>query len=276
MNRYNKIDAEIERVATSLGLRIGRRILSGTSGFDHQVRLLDIAAPYGFVLNVGDDYLSWTIRLEMDNSSAPLIRLMGQNSKLRAETFSALRKLMTERSDRVEFRVNGKTPENLDSEGDWESIRFEAIRNYVHPEESFNCFGELLLDSMSTILCLVVSQEEWVESSEAPSSKLEGERQSVVLSKPERNRYNRAICLQFHGFACFGCGFKMDEIYGPIGSGVIHVHHLVPLSELDGPVRVDPISDLVPLCPNCHNIVHQVAPPLSIEKLRELTGFVPQ
>lgn len=275
MNRYDKIDAEIERVATSLGVRIGRRILSGTSGFDHEVRLLDIAAPYGFVLNLGDDYLSWIVRLEMDNSSAPLIRLMGQNSKLRSETFSALRKVITERNDRVEFRVNGKTLENLDSEGDWESIRFEATRNYVHPEECFNSFGELLLDSLSTILCLVINQEEWVESSDDPSSKFEGERHSVVLSKPERNRYNRAICLQFHGFACFGCGLKMDEIYGPIGSGVIHVHHLVPLSDLDGPVRVDPISDLVPLCPNCHNIVHRVVPPLSIAKLRALTGFVP-
>ena len=67
----------------------------------------------------------------------------------------------------------------------------------------------------------------------------------------------------------------MDEIYGPIGSGVIHVHHLVPLADLTGPVKVDPILDLVPLCPNCHNIVHRVSPPLSIEALQDLTGLTP-
>jgi 5-methylcytosine-specific restriction protein A len=273
MNRYDGIDAEIKTIADSLGLRIGRRILSGTSGFDYEVRLLDISPPYGFSLIIGDDYLSWMIRLEMDDSSAPLIRLMGQNSKLRSGMFSALHAFLIERSSRVELRVNGKTLKDLDTTEIWESIRFETTRNYEVIEEAFNCLRELLLDSLSTILCLVINQEEWTESPEDVSPNLEGDRQNIVLSRPERNRYNRAICLQYHGFSCFGCGYKMDEIYGPIGSGVIHVHHLVPLADLTGPVKVDPILDLVPLCPNCHNIVHRVSPPLSIKALQDLTGY---
>lgn len=275
MNRYDGIDAEIKAIADSLGLRIGRRILSGTSGFDYEIRLLDISSPYGFSLIVGDDYLSWMIRLEMDDSSAPLIRLMGQNSKLHSVLFSSLYAVLSERSSRVELRVNGKTLEDLDTAEIWESIRFEATRNYENLEEAFDCLRELLLDSLSTILCLVINQEEWTESPEDATPKLEGDRQNVVLSRPERNRYNRALCLQYHGFSCFGCGYKMDEIYGPIGSGVIHVHHLVPLADLTGPVKVDPILDLVPLCPNCHNIVHRVSPPLSIEALQDLTGLTP-
>jgi 5-methylcytosine-specific restriction protein A len=277
MNRYNEIDIEVEHVANSLGVRLGRKILSNISGFDYEIRLVDLAKPYGFALILGDDYLSWVLRLDMDESSAPLIRLMGENSRLRGSIFSTLYSIASKRNSRIEFRVNGKlftSPESVEGFDQWESVRFEISRSYLHPDEAFKVLRELLLDSLSTILCLVIMQEEWTAESSELSSAIEGERHEVLLSRPERNRYNRAICLQYHGFGCSGCGLKMDEAYGPLGTGVIHVHHLFPLSELDGPAKVDPILDLVPLCPNCHNIVHRVSPPLPIIELRSLTGFV--
>lgn len=30
---------------------------------------------------------------------------------------------------------------------------------------------------------------------------------------------------------------------------------------------MDPIHDLVPLCPNCHNVIHRTNPPLSLDRL---------
>ncbi|HEX9840255.1 MAG TPA: HNH endonuclease [Anaerolineales bacterium] len=51
--------------------------------------------------------------------------------------------------------------------------------------------------------------------------------------------------------------------------GIIHVHHLIPLSEIKGTYDLDPIKDLVPVCPNCHAIIHSTQPPLTIEQLKE-------
>ncbi len=35
------------------------------------------------------------------------------------------------------------------------------------------------------------------------------------------------------------------------------MHHLVPLSELDGTTEVDPVTNMRPLCSNCHSMIHR-------------------
>ncbi len=47
------------------------------------------------------------------------------------------------------------------------------------------------------------------------------------------------------------------ELYGELGEGVIHVHHLKELRSLGEEYQVDPIEDLRPVCPNCHAICTQ-------------------
>ncbi len=64
----------------------------------------------------------------------------------------------------------------------------------------------------------------------------------------------------------------MEEVYGPLGVNVIHVHHIVPVSQMGSSYRLDPIKDLIPLCPNCHTIVHRENPPLNVLSLREILG----
>lgn len=67
-------------------------------------------------------------------------------------------------------------------------------------------------------------------------------------------------------------GFDFEKTYGEHGMGFIHVHHLRPLSSLGEGYLVDPETDMVPLCPNCHAMVHRgnEAMPLSLEALRRL------
>jgi 5-methylcytosine-specific restriction protein A len=55
-----------------------------------------------------------------------------------------------------------------------------------------------------------------------------------------------------------------------MGKGYIHVHHLTPLSTINGEYEVNPISDLIPVCPNCHAMIHKSNPPLTIEQARTL------
>ena len=61
---------------------------------------------------------------------------------------------------------------------------------------------------------------------------------------------------------------------GDIGEGYIHVHHLVPLAEVEDGYDVDPVEDLRPVCPNCHAIIHRHEPPVALEDLSAL--FVPE
>lgn len=96
----------------------------------------------------------------------------------------------------------------------------------------------------------------------------EGAVRQVLVNAYERDRAARQACIDHFGLACSVCGLRFEERYGTLGAGFIHVHHIVPLSELGPDYRLDPIEDLRPVCPNCHAMLHRARPPLSIEALR--------
>jgi 5-methylcytosine-specific restriction protein A len=102
-----------------------------------------------------------------------------------------------------------------------------------------------------------------------PEQYLEGAARTVSINIYERNSAARAKCLEHYGYKCIVCSFDFEEIYGGIGRQYIHVHHLVPLSEIKKEYILDPINDLRPICPNCHAIIHRTQPALSIEQLQE-------
>lgn len=97
------------------------------------------------------------------------------------------------------------------------------------------------------------------------------------LSLLMRMSVTRLPCIAYHGALCKCCGFDFEKKYGEHGKGFIHVHHLRPLRTLGEDYRIDPVNELVPLCPNCHAMIHRgnEAKPLSVEELRammKLTG----
>jgi 5-methylcytosine-specific restriction protein A len=86
----------------------------------------------------------------------------------------------------------------------------------------------------------------------------------------ERDHAARQACLAHFGLACSVCKMRFEERYGTLGAGFIHVHHVVPISELGDDYKLDPVKDLRPVCPNCHAMLHRQRPPLSIEALRAI------
>lgn len=96
----------------------------------------------------------------------------------------------------------------------------------------------------------------------------EGERASVIASRVERNPKARQACLMHHGYACKVCDILMDDFYGSVGENVIEVHHLHELALCDGPRQVNPVKDLIPVCPNCHTIIHKRCPAYSPDEVR--------
>jgi 5-methylcytosine-specific restriction endonuclease McrA len=98
---------------------------------------------------------------------------------------------------------------------------------------------------------------------------LEGTRFDIIASGRERDIKARNACIQHYGCICAVCTLDFGEMYGDIGRGFIHVHHRNPLADAEGERQVNPITDLIPLCPNCHAMVHRRNPPLELEELRE-------
>lgn len=99
---------------------------------------------------------------------------------------------------------------------------------------------------------------------------IEGTRFEVRSTAVERNPKARAACIAHYGPKCAACDFEFAATYGELGEGFIHVHHRRDISLSNGSYAIDPIEHLIPLCPNCHSMVHRQRPAMSAEALREL------
>lgn len=100
---------------------------------------------------------------------------------------------------------------------------------------------------------------------------LEGEEVYYTLSKYERNREARNACIKAHGCVCAICGFDFGKIYGDAFIGIIEVHHIVPISTIGKEYILDPVNDLVPVCPNCHTALHSKKDGVyTVEELKEI------
>lgn len=65
---------------------------------------------------------------------------------------------------------------------------------------------------------------------------------------------------------CEACGFDFKAVYGDIGNGFCEVHHRIPLSQADGPIKTE-LNDLAIVCSNCHRMIHRTNPMLDVDKL---------
>lgn len=117
-----------------------------------------------------------------------------------------------------------------------------------------------------------ISHDAPVYTDEYPngSSFYEGQRTQVFVNRFERDRRARDLCIKHHGSICGVCEFNFELAYGELGKGFIHVHHKTPLSEIGENYQVDPVKDLVPVCPNCHAMLHRRTPPLSLQELMSM------
>jgi len=102
-------------------------------------------------------------------------------------------------------------------------------------------------------------------------AQVEGKAVRVEYLRRVRSAINRQKAIEIHGTACAVCGFDFHKTYGDLGRGFIEVHHLKPLGESEEETEVNPETDLIPLCANCHRMIHRgesgaIAP----DKLKEM------
>lgn len=132
-------------------------------------------------------------------------------------------------------------------------------------------------ETLSNVLS--AAGEKWTDTVREPepdqteelTSGQEGQASRRYVTTYERDPAYRRQALAIHGFSCAACGVNMSKRYGIHAEGLIHVHHVQPVSTYEAPRRVDPAVDLVSLCPNCHAVVHyRKDRTLSVEDVRQM------
>lgn len=81
----------------------------------------------------------------------------------------------------------------------------------------------------------------------------------------ERSHIARRLCLEHYGdhVVCQICGFDFEKTYGKRDNAnpYIEIHHINPLAERsseNGEHKVDYVNDLIPVCANCHRMLHHL------------------
>lgn len=100
----------------------------------------------------------------------------------------------------------------------------------------------------------------------------EGHVRSVKVDIYERSSIARGKCIEHYGASCLICGLNFGDMYGELGEGFIHIHHLKPLHTIRQDYVVDYKKDLIPVCPNCHAMIHRIpgGDKMTTEEIREV------
>lgn len=170
----------------------------------------------------------------------------------------------------------------LDTNQGWKFVTPDILDSQtLRGVQRINAESAALLDSLLGVTDVSYSDDPTsIDSSTAESSLypdeieagatfLEGAVNQVLVNRYERDPAARKACLTEYGCVCVVCDIDFTEWYGERGAGFIHVHHVTPISQLGTDYRVDPITDLVPVCPNCHAMLHR-NPPVTVQKLKKL------
>ena len=111
---------------------------------------------------------------------------------------------------------------------------------------------------------------EGISETESPGEVEGSTRFLERVKRYERSRINRAACIELNGDSCKICSFSFGNTYGEYGEGFIHVHHIVPISEMGGSYSLNPATDLIPVCTNCHSMLHLKQKVLQPDELKDL------
>lgn len=203
------------------------------------------------------------------HARAMLESISGADEEKKTHFINFLNSLKSKRVT-VDLQVNGRPINDEELRNcTWNNFYCRLTRVPItdsnEPFDLFDVISEWTKQAVCLFLCLlpVSDQEELV-------GELEGSQYQVVCNKYERSPINRELCLAKKGYACGICGFDFERMYGNIGRRFIHVHHIVPVSMIGPNYQINPEKDLIPVCPNCHAMLHRKNPPYLPDEIKKV------
>lgn len=239
-------------------------------------------APHGFSIKIHLSWQSFEISFVPDNFAGSLVSEMG-HAESRRDNFLVFASSIREGRGILTMRINGKEVDVFDQESwgnEWNLLDIKLIKfcseiNFKElSDTNFSNTIQLVSDWGKRFIYMIISllplEEEIVIENLDCAGLPEGAKTKVIVNKYERSPVNRETCITLYGLNCRVCGMSFGNIYGEIGRNFIHVHHIVPVSKMGDGYTIDPVKDLVPVCPNCHAMLHRKDPPYSVDELKKI------
>jgi predicted HNH restriction endonuclease len=143
------------------------------------------------------------------------------------------------------------------------------LNNHLESQELKEAFGKAHLNR---------NKPQEIESFDENLIIYEGTQELVNSQKYKRSKQLRDRAIAHYTdengkIKCKVCDFDFEEVYGEHGKGYIEIHHQKPVFQFDGDdvtkTLEEALKNLVPLCANCHRIVHrQKENLLSLDELK--------
>jgi 5-methylcytosine-specific restriction protein A len=263
-----------EILTNRFGVSISGEATDNSDGKRAIFRPLDMPPTQGFSVDVLIGWRTVEAQFFPGTYAAQLLASMGYaNPDQRAAFRAFIRSAMNDGAS-VTFLINNKDVDPLQSiawPNDWRSIKLAMTKGPMAIDgTSPTALDELALTWSGRLLGTVLALLPLEPVEAAAHGEAEGGVQQILVNRYERSQINRAACIEIHGIRCKACDFDFAVAYGEIGEGFIEVHHIEPVSGIAHGTIVDPARDLVPVCPNCHAMLHRRKPPYSIDELRSI------
>jgi predicted HNH restriction endonuclease len=129
--------------------------------------------------------------------------------------------------------------------------------NELWEKEAVTSVDSLIMEDRFHILIHTVENDIEAEKLQEDSYHKDGKVIEYYGTRYERNPINRVRAIEIHGTKCKACGFDFEKVYGERGRGFIEVHHIKPLFSIDKEIEINPETDLVTVCSNCHKMIHR-------------------
>jgi 5-methylcytosine-specific restriction protein A len=264
-----------QRLEALFGLAFSGAVEEFEGGRFLSIRPLEPERPNGFSITVARTPARFEAMFRADSFSKGLVRQLSNAEVAMQESFCALRSGAETAGFRISLIINGEIirPDQAFPAVEWKSFDLEC--DLISRERGADAEGVQrgLIETATTCMGLVLSllPLEDLSALEKDAEGLpEGAQVTVHTNRYERSPVNRAACIAHYGFRCQVCGMDFESVYGSLGADFIEVHHLTPVSRLGEGYRINPIRDLLPVCCNCHSMLHKTDPPMLPDALRIL------
>jgi 5-methylcytosine-specific restriction enzyme A len=236
------------------------------------IRPADVPPTIGFAVEIQIGWRSLEAQFIPGPFAAELVQAMEHSDAQQRIAFRAFASAAVAAGANLTFKINSVPCDPISESwpSDWKSCDIRMRRSNIHWRESSTADDESIRAWACRFLGLIVALLPLESMETTTVGEAEGNAIEVVSKRYERSRLNRAACIEIQGSRCLVCGFDFRETYGPIGEGFIHVHHVVSVSTVGPGTVINPARDLIPVCPNCHAMLHTSRPPVLPEILRQI------
>ena len=206
--------------------------------------------------------------------ASALVKKMNESDKEQKAVFSVFAGSLKSKGAMIDMVINNKSFEATEPEcwpDNWSDLKIKLEKTGLILEKKNGYdFSEAFpwtTGFFGMTLALLPLEE---INDRATAGEVEGGQYLDRVKRYERSRIIRAACIEANGDSCKICGFNFGEAYGEYGEGFIHVHHITPVSKVNERYSLNPASDLIPVCPNCHSMLHRRKEVLLPEGLKNI------